>query len=98
MDRTLLFHYPHVWGPAGLGYEPHSAIRKGVWKAVYFYEPERWELYNLADDIGESDDLAARRPDKLGELAEAMRSEFERLGAQFPVNKETGAAELPDWP
>lgn len=97
-DRVLLFHYPHVWGPQGLGYEPHSAIRIGDWKAIYFYEPRRWELYNLSEDIGEERDLAVSQPEQLRDLAGQMKRDFATMGAQFPTNKETGQAEPPVWP
>lgn len=97
-DRALLFHYPHVWGPQGLGYEPHSTIRMGSLKAIYFYEPRRWELYNLSEDLGEEQNLASLEPEQLKRLAERMQSEFERMGAQFPTNKETEGAEPPVWP
>ena len=97
-DRVLLFHYPHVWGPQGLGYQPHSAIRKGDLKAIYFYEPQRWELYNLTEDLGEERDLAVSQPENLKAMAHLLASEFERMGAQFPTNKETGEPERPVWP
>ena len=30
--------------------------------------PNKWQLYNLAEDVGETDDLAERYPEKLQEL------------------------------
>ena len=36
LERPLYFHYPHVWGPHGPGYEPHSSIHLGEWKAILF--------------------------------------------------------------
>lgn len=42
------------------------AIRDGNWKAVVYEED--WELYNLETDPVESDNLAAKMPDKLEEL------------------------------
>ena len=60
--RPLIFHYPHQWtGKPVVGYQPHSSIRLGDWKAIYFYQPQRWELYNLREDLGETSDLAASR-------------------------------------
>lgn len=47
------------------------AIRLGDWKALYLpppYGSGDWQLYDLSDDPGEIDDLAASRPDKLAEL------------------------------
>ena len=61
------------------------AIRKGVWKLVKTAEgpldpdPSALNdlstagLYNLADDIGEKNDLAAAHPEKARELAEAWQ-------------------------
>lgn len=47
-----------------------AAIRKGDWKLVRARESMSWELYNLTEDIAESDDLSARYPEKVKELAE----------------------------
>lgn len=49
------------------------AIRQGKWKAVwltYFTEKDGWQLYNVYDDPGELNDLAARYPDILGRLVD----------------------------
>jgi arylsulfatase A-like enzyme len=97
-DRAFHFHYPHVWGPRGPGYQPHSSIRIGDWKAVYLYEPKKWELYNLKDDLGEGKNLAASHPERLKELTAKMRAEHKRLGAQYPALREGGEAEAPAWP
>nr|WP_217283867.1 arylsulfatase [Aquabacterium terrae] len=48
-----------------------KALRKGDWKIVYANSPwgkDTWELYNLAEDRTEQNDLAARHPAKLAEL------------------------------
>jgi len=57
----------------GTGWElfGRRAIRQGNWKALHLpapYGPGSWQLYDLASDPGEVDDLAAARPDKLAEL------------------------------
>jgi arylsulfatase A-like enzyme len=97
-DRALYFHYPHVWGPRGPGYEPHSAAVFGNWKVIYFYNPRRWELYNLAEDVGEDKNLAETHPEKLAELAARMRTAFTRMEAQWPVDRDTGEPTPPEWP
>lgn len=97
-DRAFLFHYPHMWGPIGDGYQPHSAIRIGEWKAIYFYEPRKWELYHIRQDIGEEMDLSRENPDILRRLAACMRELHVKLGAQYPVVKITGESESPVWP
>ena len=95
--RPLLFHYPHVWGPnsPGWGYEPHSAMRLGDWKVIYFYQPKRWELYNLRADIGEQNDLAQAEPKKLQQMAARMVSELVERGAQWPTHRELKIPEPP---
>ena len=51
-----------------------QAIRSGDWKLVKEQGQGRWELYNLADDIGESKDLAGRMPEKVKELDKAWQA------------------------
>ncbi|ENX49566.1 MULTISPECIES: arylsulfatase [Acinetobacter] len=48
-----------------------KALRKGDWKALFIPAPNgpnRWQLYNLQHDKGETQDLAKQYPDKLQEL------------------------------
>lgn len=53
---------------------PQAAFRAGDWK-IYRGRGERtWQLYNLADDLGEARDLAAEQPQKLAELENAWRA------------------------
>jgi arylsulfatase A-like enzyme len=50
------------------------AIRMGDWKLVNERGNARPELYNLADDISESKDLADKMPDKVKELDKAWQA------------------------
>ena len=45
-----------------------TALRKGDWKIVYNPRNREWELYNLAEDLGESENLMTRFPWKASEL------------------------------
>lgn len=48
-----------------------QAIRKGKWKGLYIPKPvgpDRWQLFNLDTDPGETTDLAEKEPAKLEEL------------------------------
>jgi len=53
------------------------AIRNGPWKLILRYgrngNESKVELYNLADDISEQNDLAKSRPEKRDELAKLLR-------------------------
>ena len=46
----------------------HHAVRKGDWKILKHRDHEEWEMYNLAEDIGEQNDLRNENPEKFQEL------------------------------
>jgi arylsulfatase A-like enzyme len=94
-EQELLYHYPHVWGPHGAGYQPHTALNVGRHKVIYFYQPRRWELYDLSDDIGESKDLAESQPELLSQLADKMIERLRSMDALYPTNRDTGDPEEP---
>ena len=50
-------------------FSSNRALRKGDWKVVSFYG-SRWELYNLATDRNEQNDLASEYPELVRELSE----------------------------
>jgi arylsulfatase A-like enzyme len=54
------------------------AVRKGDWKLVQ-YDKTGVHLYNLKDDIGESKDLAEKRP----ELVKEMRAAWDKWNADL---------------
>ena len=58
-------------------------IRQGPYKAVSVpppYGDGEWELYNLEEDIGESNDLSKEMPDKLEDLIAAFDAYAEDVG------------------
>ena len=80
-------------------HENHAAVREGNWKLVTTDDrnPEAWELYDLAEDRSESDDLSAERPD----IVERLRDKWQRWAEEvkavpFPENR-PGATRVP-WP
>ncbi len=62
---------------------PTGAVRKGDWKLIEFFEDGRLELYNLKDDLSETNNLASTRKDKVLELHETMKQW--RRDTQAPV-------------
>jgi arylsulfatase len=64
----------------------HRGVWKDGWKAVTHHTPgkrfdeDRWELYHLADDFSEYDDLAEREPEKLREMIDLWWAEADRYG------------------
>jgi arylsulfatase A-like enzyme len=61
----LLWHYPH-WG--NCGGIPNSAIRDGDWKLIRYYWQKAPELFHLARDPGERNNLAHQEPEKFQAL------------------------------
>ncbi|HSY60912.1 MAG TPA: arylsulfatase, partial [Cytophaga sp.] len=49
-------------------HEGNKAVRSGNWKLVYELEYGKWELYNLATDRSETNDLAATYPEEVKRL------------------------------
>jgi arylsulfatase len=72
----------------------HRAIYADGWKAVTRHQPgvpftdDTWELYNLAEDRSECNDLAAAMPEKLAELVELWWREAEEHGV-LPLDERT---------
>jgi arylsulfatase len=65
------------------------AIRHDDWKLLWLNKPwgkQRWELYNLATDVGETQDLASRRPDLVRKL-DAHWQEYVRQNEMVVVDK-----------
>jgi len=55
-------------------FRKHAALRMGDWKIVRTTPSEPWQLFNLADDIGETNDLAESHPDLVAELADEFEN------------------------
>ena len=77
---VLLTDAERVYGPEDtVGYElaGHAALFKGDYKIVYNRSPlgdDRWQLFNIVEDPGESRDLAREMPQRL----QRMLSAYER--------------------
>ncbi len=80
-DRTLYWHYPHYHGST---WTPGASIRSGDWKLIEFYERETRELYNLAEDPGESNDLSQSRPEITKKLQNKLAAWQVKMNAQMP--------------
>ena len=95
MPHPLFFHSPHYWGVTGPGIEPYSAVRHGDLKLIWFYDAGRAELYDVQNDVGETRDLSAERPDDVARLRAVLREHLSICDAQFPTRKDGTAVERP---
>lgn len=79
---ALYWHFPHY------RYEevtPYSIVRSGDWKLIRYYEDGRRELFNLADDLGETRDLADAMPEKVEQLDQQITTWLTAVGARLPI-------------
>lgn len=80
--RPLIWHYPHYGNQGG---EPSSILREGDWKVIYYYEDERTELYNLADDLSEENNLVLEHPERATRMKQQLLTTLEGMNARFPT-------------
>jgi arylsulfatase A-like enzyme len=86
--RALYWHYPHYGNQGGT---PGGAVRLGDWKLIEFFEDGRLELYNVRDDIGETHDLAAERPERTARMHSMLKAWRAETGARMPTkNSDAG--------
>jgi len=79
--EELVWHFPHYQGSEG----PHSAIRLGHYKLIRFYESGESRLFDLSTDLGETDDISARQPDRARLLLQRLEENLRDAGAQMPT-------------
>jgi arylsulfatase A len=84
-DRSLYWHFPHY--RHGPGHDPYSIIRDGDWKLIKFHDPPKVELYNLAEDLGERNDLSKIQPGRAGVLESKLIQHLKTVGARMPKEK-----------
>ena len=79
--QTLCWHHPHYY-PDRKG--PVSAIRKGNWKLLHYFEDNTLELYNLETDTGENNNLVASHPEKTKSLYKSLKKWRKEVNARLP--------------
>ncbi|MHB8861049.1 MAG: sulfatase-like hydrolase/transferase [Pirellulaceae bacterium] len=98
--ETFLMHYPHA---------PHrseyfTVYRDGSWKVIYHYFPSttshgsHYELFQLAVDPFEQENLAASHPDELHRMMRGLVAALERHQALYPVDEDGSTPRTPVIP
>jgi len=80
--QAIFWHYPH-YHPAN-PYGPFGAVRSGDWKLIEYYEDMRVELYDLRNDLGEQNNLAATEQATANRLRDMLHAWRSSVGAQMP--------------
>lgn len=91
-DR-IFCHFPHGSAHQAIlmpGCQPGTYVRRGDWKLIRFFADnddgsDRLELFNLKDDLGETKNLAAEKPELVRELNELISGFLNDTDAVIPV-------------
>jgi arylsulfatase A-like enzyme len=78
----IYWHYPHYGNQGGA---PCGAVRDGDWKLIEWYEDGSTELFNLANDLSEKNNLATSEPERVKALLEKLRAWRTTVGAKMPA-------------
>lgn len=90
LERELIWNFPNIWGNNGPGINLNCAIRKGPWKLIYYYDSGKKELYNIPEDISETNDVAAKYPELVAELSRRLGETLREMDAQRPAYASSG--------
>jgi len=87
LDRKAIFNFFPHGGPAK---PPGVTVRAGNWKLIRWFEtgpsfPNIHELYDLSQDLGEKNNLAASNQEKVHELDQLMDQFLQETGAAVPI-------------
>ena len=77
--QWLVTHYPHSHNN-----DYFSILHEGTWKFIHNYADDSTELYDLAADLSESNNLAAAQPERAAAMAKELERRLAEYGAQFP--------------
>lgn len=94
-DRQLYWHFPVYLQAYNVAdnenrdslfrTRPGSVVRYGQWKLHYYFEDNETELYNLAQDIGERNNLVQDEPVKANELLGYLEEWWGKTQAPIPT-------------
>ncbi|MCR9117430.1 MAG: sulfatase [bacterium] len=99
-DQTFLMHYPH--SPHRSNY--FTVYRENDWKVIYHYFPSKesegshYQLYNLASDPFEQNNLADSEPERLKTMMKGLTASLDQHDALYPVAKGGETALKPVMP
>ncbi len=88
LGRDAIYqHFPGYLGsgPGLWRTTPVGVVQSGDWKLMEYYEDRHLELYNLAEDLGETRNLAAEQPDKAREMQERLAAWRTAIHAKMPM-------------
>jgi hypothetical protein len=82
----LFFHFPHYRG--NIKVRPHGIMRSGDWKLIEYYTTGQKLLFNLKQDIGETENLAKKYPDRVDRMSRELHEHLNAVDAEMPEKLE----------
>ncbi|MBN9120150.1 MAG: sulfatase-like hydrolase/transferase [Planctomycetes bacterium] len=80
--RPIFWHYPHY---ANQGSRPGGAVRFMNYKLIHYYEDNRYEIFNLTDDISETKNLVNSEALGFVAMSGMLRDWRKEVGAKMPT-------------
>lgn len=89
--HEMFSHFPH-YTPA-TGHKPATAMWDDFWKLIRWYsdnpdQSDRFELFNVTTDVGESHNLAAQHPERVRRMNARINEYLELTEVVIPVRNE----------
>lgn len=100
-ERALFFDFPHY--VTATGNIPNSAVVSDDWKLYRFFadnpdQSNRFELYNLSEDVGETTDVSEQHPEVVAQLDELIETHLQNTRALRPAkNPDYGKVGPSSW-
>ncbi len=79
-ERPIFWHFPHTYDQP-----PYSSVRKGDWKLIYHHLDQSIELFNLENDISESENLVSQQKSITKELSILLSDFLRETEAGMPI-------------
>ncbi len=95
LERSAIhFHYPHYHHD-----RPASAIRERDWKLIEYLDGTGdIELFNLANDMGETNNLAKKKAGRVADLKKKLKTWRQDVSARMPIiNPGYDPARASEW-
>jgi len=94
--KAQMWFYPIAYRAATISQSPVLAIREGSWKLLMNPSGDRVELYNLDDDLTETNNLTNEHTEIAGALSQQLLEWYQSLPANV-LEEDAGTLTYP-WP